>query len=218
MVEVVIRTVVYNTNLIDGSKITTYKDLLNPQYKGKITMDDPSVTGPGNAVIAHLGYSLWGETETVDFLRRLIRDQGMDIQRDDRIQMESVARGKFAIAFSPLPDIAAEFLSIGAPVKFSLVKEDNRITSAAAALGVPDRFAHPNATKVFINWLLTKEGQTIFSQSFGNPSSRADVPTKDFSPLLVPVAGAKYHSELDSLAERNKWLDIAKKVMKEETK
>lgn len=216
MIEVVIRTVVYNTNLIDGSRITNYKDLLNPLYKGKITMDDPSVTGPANGVMAHLGYSLWGETETVDFLRRLIRDQGIYIQRDNRIQMESVARGKYAIAFSPVPDLAAEFLSLGAPVKLALVKEDNRITSAAGAMGVPSRIAHPNATKVFINWLLTKEGQTIFSQSFGNPSSRADVPTRDFNQLLVPVTGEKYYRDLDSLLpEGRKWLDIAKKVMAE---
>ncbi len=218
MIGVVIRTVVYNTSLIDGTKITTYKDLLSPQYRGKITMDDASVTGPGNAVISHLGHSLWGEAATVDFLRKLIRDQGTDIQRDDRMQMESVARGKYAIAFAPLPDMAAEFMSLGAPVKFSLVKEDNRITSAAGALGVPSHMAHPNAAKVFINWLLTKEGQTIFSQSFGNPSSRADVPTKDFNPLIVPVAGEKYHSELESMAERGKWLALAKKIKEEASK
>ena len=215
MIEVVIRTVVYNTNLIDGSKITTYKDLLHPQYKGKMTMDDPSVTGPANGVMTHLGHSLWGETETVDFLRRLIRDQGIDIQRDDRIQMESVARGKFAIALCPLPDLSAEFMSLGAPVKSSLVKEDNRLATAAGVVGVPSQSAHPNATRVFINWLLTKEGQTLFSQSFGNPSSRADVSTKDFSALLVPVAGKKYYSEMDALAHRAKWLGIAKKVMSE---
>ncbi len=215
MIEVVIRTVVYNTNLIDGSKITSYKDLLEPQYKGKITMDDPSVTGPANGVLTHLGHSLWGETETVDFLRRLIRDQGIDIQRDDRIQMESVARGKYAVALCPLPDLSAEFISLGAPVKPSLVKEDNRLATAAGVLGVPGQIAHPNAARVFINWLLTKEGQTLFSQSFGNPSSRADVSTKEFSPLLVPVAGKKYYSEMDALAQRGKWLGIAKKVMSE---
>jgi len=82
-------------------------------------------------------------------------------------------------------------------------------------LGVPSQLSHPNATRVFVNWLLTKEGQTLFSQSFGNPSSRADVSTKDFNPLLVPVAGKKYYTELDALAHRAKWLGIAKKVMRE---
>ena len=39
------RGIIYNTGMIKKGEITTYKDLLKPQYKGKIIMNDPSVTG-----------------------------------------------------------------------------------------------------------------------------------------------------------------------------
>jgi len=37
---------------------------------------------------------------------------------------------------------------------------------------------HPNGTKVFVNWLLSKEGQEIFSRAIGQGTRRLDVDTK----------------------------------------
>ncbi|MBI2934121.1 MAG: ABC transporter substrate-binding protein [Chloroflexi bacterium] len=216
LISVTIRTIAYNVDLIREGELTSYEDLLKPQYKGKITLNDPTVTGPGNAAISHLGHSLWGEEKTVDFLRRLLRDQGAVVQRDNRVHMESVARGKYAIAVAPLPDLVAEFYELKAPVKAALVKEDNRLTAAAGALGVPTRFAHPNAATVLVNWLLTREGQSVFSRSWGNPATRADVPTEGINPLFVPVPGEKYFVEsADAMNARARWLQLAKKVIDE---
>ncbi len=213
-----IRTVVYNTGSIKEGEIASYKDLLKPQYKGKITLNDPLVTGTGNAGISHLGL-LWGEAETIDFLKRLVKDQEVVIQRDQRVHMESVARGKYAIALAPMAEQMAEFLSLAAPIKIALVKEDNRLTAGAGALGVPTKFAHPNAAAVFINWLLTKEGMTAFSGAFGNPSTRIDAPKDKFDPLLVPVPGEKYYAETEEVLDaRVKWMDLARKVIEENSK
>lgn len=214
MLALVIRTVVYNTDLVREGEITGYMDLLKPQYKGKITLNDPTVTGSGNAVIYHILYNLWGEQKTADFLRRLILEQDVVIQRDNRIHMETVAKGKYAIGLAPLPDLVAEFQQVKAPVKIALVEEDNRLTSAAGALGVPTEFAHPNAAKVFVNWLLSKEGQTVFVKAWGNPSTRLDVPTTDINPLFVPVPGKKYYLQTEEEVElRGKALDWSKNII-----
>ncbi len=184
-----------------------------------MTLNDPSVTGAGNAAIAHIGYNLWGEAETVDFLKRLITDQEIVIQRDNRLHMESVARGKYAIGLAPWTQMVGEFLSLGAPIKLADVKEDNRITVSGGALAVPTQFAHPNAARVFVNWLLTKEGQTIFAKTFGSPSTRVDVPTDGIDPLFVPRPGQKYYTESEEwTAAQGKWLEIAKKIMDETAK
>ncbi len=219
LIGVNIRTLAYNTDLVKEGEITSYEDLLKPQYKGKITMNDPTVTGAGNAVISHLGHSLWGEEKTKTFLTRLIKEQNVEIQRDNRIHMESVARGKFAIAIAPLPDLVAEFTELKAPVKSALIKEDTRLTAAAGAMGVPTQFAHPNAAAVFVNWLLTKDGQTVFSQSWGNPATRADVTVEGINPLFVPQPGVKYFTEtVDAMNARNKWLTLSKKVIEDARK
>lgn len=214
MLALVIRTVVYNTDMVREGEITNYMDLLKPQYKGKITLNDPTVTGAGNAIIYHILYNLWGEQKTAEFLRRLILEQDVVIQRDNRIHMESVARGKYAIGFAPLPDLVAEFEEVKAPIKIAIVEEDNRLTSAAGALGVPTQFAHPNAAKVFINWLMSKEGQTVFVKAWGNPSIRLDVPTSGLNPLFVPVPGKKYYLQTEEEVElRGKALDWSKKII-----
>lgn len=37
---------------------------------------------------------------------------------------------------------------------------------------------HPNATKVFVNWFLSKEGQSAFLRALGQPTRRLDVDTQ----------------------------------------
>lgn len=214
LIGTVIRTVVYNTDLVKEGEITSYWDLLKPQYKGKITLNDPTVTGSGNAVIYHVLYNLWGEQKTAEFLKRLIIEQDVVIQRDNRIHMETVAKGKYAIALGPLPDLIAEFLDVKAPIKIALVEEDNRLTSAAGALGVPTQFAHPNAALVFINWILSKEGQTVFSKVWGNPSMRSDVSTEGLDPLFVPDPSKKYYLQTEEEVKlRGDALDWSKKII-----
>ena len=55
-----------------------------------------------------------------------------------------------------------------------------------------NRAPHPNAGKVFLNWLLTKDGQTAFSTGMGYVSRRVDVSTDHVPPYWVPKAGVKY--------------------------
>lgn len=216
MVGLVIRSIVYNTDLVKEGEITSFKDLLKPQYKGKITFGDPSVTGIGNALLYHLGDNLWGEAEATNFFRRLIKEQDVVIQRDNRLHVETVARGKYAIGLAPETAALAEFIELGAPVKVAMVGEDNRMSTAAGALGVATKFAHPNATIIFVNWLLSKEGQSFFAKSFGNPSTRLDVSTEGIDPLFIPRTGEKYYMETEeALAARGRWLEISKKVLDE---
>ncbi len=216
MIGLILRNVVYNTDVVKDGEITSFKDLLKPQYKDKIISNDPSMTGAFNSVITHLGYNLWGEAETVDFLKKLVKDQHMVIQRDNRILVESVARGKYAIGLAPMQQMVAEFLSAGAPLKLAKVKEENYLAASAGTIGVPTKFAHPNATIIFVNWLLTKEGQSLFATSFGSPSMRTDASTEGIDPLFIPVPGEKYYLEVEELTPvYGKWLELARAAMTE---
>ncbi len=58
-----------------------------------------------------------------------------------------------------------------------------------AVLALVNRAPHPNAARVYINWLLSKEGQTYFSKSQGYPSRRVDVPTEGLNPAYISVEG-----------------------------
>ncbi len=221
MVGSVMRGVVYNTTMVKDGEITSYKDLLKPQYKGKIVLNDPSIAGGGSTLFFHLGNNLWGEEESVNFLKKLIKDQEVMVQRDNRLHIEWIARGKYAIGVAPLREIVFQFASVGAPIKFAdSVKEENRLTVSTGTLGISSKTPHPKAAIVFANWLLTREGQSIFAPSFGSPSTRMDASTEGIDPLAIPARGEKYYidSEDEIVIAKSKWQDLAKKVVAEATK
>ncbi len=210
------RNIVYNTDQIKKGEITDYPDVLKPQYKGKITMNDPTVTGPGGDFMIHLAVNIWDLERAKDYLRQLIKQQDTVIERDNRIQVETVARGKYSIGIAPNPDNLATFLNLKAPLEAVIFKEGVRVTSAAGAFSLPKQLAHPKATKLFVNWLLTKEGQTVFSKGFGNPSLRNDVPTSDFNPIFLPQPGEKIFPDSEEFLSRTtEVLAAAKQVVDE---
>ncbi len=74
--------------------------------------------------------------------------------------------------------------------------------------------AHPDAAKLFVNWLLTKEGQTVFSKGVGSPSFRMDVTTEGFNPMFLPQQGEKvFLDSEDFLRHTDEVLKMAKQVI-----
>ena len=53
-----------------------------------------------------------------------------------------------------------------------------RVGITPANLAVLKNPPHPNAAKVFVNWLLSKEGQSAVTKALGQPTRRFDVDTK----------------------------------------
>ncbi|MBI4334304.1 MAG: extracellular solute-binding protein [Chloroflexi bacterium] len=217
MISSVQRQISYNTDMIKEGEITAYKDLLKPQYKGKIAMADPTLTGTANALFSHLALQLWNLDEASDYLRRLLRDQETVIQREHRIVVEWVARGKYPVGLSGQQETVAEFLKMGAPMTVVVQKEGHAVDVAAGALGLPRVSPHPNAAAVFVNWILTREGQTLFAiKGYGSPSRRLDVSTEGIHPLFVPRPGEKlFDSDEDNIAARGKMMDVARKIIEE---
>ncbi len=219
MVSIAQRYIMYNTEKIRKGEIITYRDVLKPQYKGKITMRDPSLAGAGTALLSLLGLRIWNLEEAKDFLRQLIVQQEVVMQRDARILVESVARGKFAVCLGPSADVFAEFLDAGAPVDVVIAKEGTAVSAAAGVLAVPVKFGNPHAAKVFINWLLTKEGQTVFARSFGVASMRVDVPSEGIPATFLIQPGEKLFLEDEEITLfKGEMTNIAKKIIEEAAK
>ncbi|MBI4332600.1 MAG: ABC transporter substrate-binding protein [Chloroflexi bacterium] len=206
--------IIYNTDMVKQGEITTYTDLLKPQYKGKITLNDPTVTGVANFLVTYLAYGIWDVDRAKDFLKRLIVEQGVVIQRDDRVHVESVAKGKFSVGVAARNPILEEFLRAGAPVAVVDIKDGTAASTGSGAMAVPPRGPHPNAAAVFVNWLLTKEGQTVFSKGFGSPSLRTDVSTEGLHPAFVPRQGEKIFMQNEQTSlKAGDMLAVAKQII-----
>lgn len=211
------RRILYNTELVRPDEITGYKDLLKPQYKDKIILNDPTVTGAGVGWFADLARDLWNLEEASEFLRQLIRQQNVAIVRDNRMVVEQVARGKYSVGIAPTSDMVAEFIHIKAPLNFVVLKEGVLVAPGGGAMGLAVDPPHSNATTLFVNWLLTKEGQKLFAiQGFGSPSFRQDVPVEGLPPILLLTPGEKFWVDTEEInIFRSEMLGVSKKVIEE---
>lgn len=203
---------VRNTDMIKEGEITGFRDILNPTYKGKMVMTDPSTPGSSNAFMTHLAKNLYDQEKAIEFLKELMKLDTV-VTRDMRQQAEWLARGKYALAIGPDSKETAAFIEVGAPLALIWPKEGAYTSSVGGSFGVPVQSPHPNATTVFVNWLLTREGQTVFSQGFGLPSNRTDVPNLTHPKLLPPKDLKIYRANEDYIKLQGRMISTSQEVM-----
>ncbi len=166
-------TIWYNSDLAKPEEVTSYDDLLQPKWKGKMVILDPRTQGSGESMWAFL-WRIKGE----GYLRKLAA-QEMIVGRNLRQLAETVARGKASLSIGVSYYSYQPFIKAGLPIKtLPVPKEGIYASSGSGNLAILRNAPHPNATKVFVNWLLSKEGQTIFTNAMGQPTRRFDVDTQ----------------------------------------
>jgi ABC-type Fe3+ transport system substrate-binding protein len=113
-----------------------------------------------------------------EYLKKLV-GQDLQLSQNQRLLAESLAREKLAVTIGVSYYTYRSFLDAGQPVKaLPIFKEGSYGTSGSGNLAIIKNRPHPNATKVFVNWLLSKEGQEIWTKSLSQPTRRLDVETK----------------------------------------
>ena len=163
----------HNPTLLKPEEVRSYDELLNPKWKGKIGILDPRSAGAGTATWAFF-LKIKGE----EWLKKLAA-QEMFLSRDQRQLADSLAKGKTAITIGLTYYTFAPFLKAGLPVKpLPDMKEGTYTSCGSSATSIVKNSPHPNATKVFINWLFSKEGQEIYGKAMGQATRRLDVDTK----------------------------------------
>lgn len=182
---------IYNPTQVKAEEVDELEEVLNPKWKGKIALQDPIPSGSGNGVFRWL-WAVLGPEKATDYYRKL-RAQAAVIDRDQRRQIEWVAQGKYPINFGPgtvMYQLAQRGLKFGVIAEF---KDQGAYTTPGfgSAMYI-NRAPHPNAGKVFLNWLLSKPGQTDFSRAMGYASRRVDVPKDHVPDYWIPRKGGKY--------------------------
>jgi len=181
-------TLFVNPKVVKPESITSYKDLLNPKFKGKIVMDDPTTAGPGQATFTF--FYLHPDLGP-NFIRALAKQEPLAL-KDYNQEMDGIAKGKFLVLIGVSDIFAQGRMEAGMPIAIldpHKIKEGSDTGCVDGALTMFNRAPHPNAAKVYINWLLSKEGQTAYALLNGNISTRLDVPTGQ-SLWRVPIPGS----------------------------
>ena len=187
--------ITYNTKLVNPSEIKSYWDLLNPKWKGKIVSVDPLVSGPISA--AHIFFYKQADLGA-EFLRRLHADTDIAIVRSNEQMLDWLSAGKFAFGIGAR-DVDTAMMQ-GLPLMQFLpgsLKEGSSVTAYNGTLSYFNRAPHPNAAKVAVNWLLSREGQTAWldaNQRTGGlyDSLREDISKEKVNERARRVKGAKF--------------------------
>jgi ABC-type Fe3+ transport system substrate-binding protein len=156
---------------------------------------DPLVSGPISAaeIFFYKHPDLGAE-----FIRRLFGNTDMTILRSNEQLLDWLSAGKYSFGIGAR-DVDTAIMQ-GLPLdQFSpgSLKEGSSVTAYNGTLSYFNRAPHPNAAKVAVNWLLSKEGQTAWldaNQKSGGryDSLREDISKEKVSRLARRVKGAKF--------------------------
>jgi iron(III) transport system substrate-binding protein len=166
-------SIYYNTQLVKPQDVRSYQDLLDPKWKGKIGLRDPRVPGGGLAMWAFL-LDLKGE----EYIKKLAQ-QEMFVSRNARQIADALAKGNLSLTIGVGHRDFDSFLEANLPVKhLPTLKEGTYVSGGNGIVGILKGAPHPNAAKVFFNWLLSREGQELHGKTAQQPTRRLDVATK----------------------------------------
>ena len=208
-----VNIVTVNSDMVKPDEIKSYYDLLEPKWRGKVLLNDPTVTGIGFNSFSAL---VLNKALDLDFFRQLASHQN-PILRDQRLQVDWLARGRYPVALWARSVHVAEYQQAGAPVAYAYPKEGTHLSTDGGNVVLVNKAPHPNAARIFLNWLLSKEGQTFMQEGLLQQSAREDIPTKSMGAESLRQQGKKYlmdpnDSERWVLEEQGKYLEMAQQI------
>ena len=162
----------YNSSQAEPSEIRSFDDLLNPKWKGRIGLLDPRNPGSGQNT-----WSFLWKTKGEEYLTKLAQ-QDLLLNQNLRQLADGLAKGKLAFTLGLSHYTYEPFIKAGLPVKpVTRVREGAHANNGSGVITVIKNPPHPNAAKIFVNWLLGKEGQELYGKAMTQGTRRLDVST-----------------------------------------
>jgi len=208
----------YNTEKIKEAEIATLikqTDVFDPRWKGKIAgqgIGDPSG-------IRQMIDSYFEPDRGPEWVKRYMLNTGVTFSDDRRILETWLVNGRFPLQF--VATGTEEYVALakkGMPIKARYLVKKAGVLRASGSGCCISAFAnppHPHAAKLFINWFLTKEGQTLTHTLIPNldrSSLRNDIPFGEVTPQQRRGFGKEYAfpdsepTSGDKTEEVQKWI------------
>ena len=168
----------YNKNLVAASEAPrSHQDLLDPKWKGKIGMD------PTDIEWYMIQIHLLGKEKGREFMKKFAQ-QDIQFRRGHTLLGQLLTAGEFSLIMTLRDNTAYQFMKKGGPIDWVAIEPV--IPSPANAVALPKQPPHPNAARLFIDYILSREGQEVM-RSLGRNTTRTDV-----DPLLERIKNLRY--------------------------
>lgn len=176
------RSLAYNTQLVPADKVPhTHKDLLDPRWKGQLVWHPNSIAG-GYGFIGVVLKSM-GEESGMRYLRELAKQNIVPLPVAARAVLDRVIAGEYAMGLDMNSSHAVISAALGAPVRFVPL---DPVTMTMQIAGISRGAPHPNAARLFLDFMISRAGQEVFADVDYIPM-RPDVAAK--SPEVKPDQG-----------------------------
>jgi iron(III) transport system substrate-binding protein len=195
----------YNTKLVNPKEFKSYWDFLDPKWKGKIEARDVRRPGPGSG---NMRFFYHHSDIGPAFIKRLFSEMEISLFRDYRQGPDWLATGKYAICFFCDVDVLKQQ---GLPVDTfgpKVFKEGGGLVQQFGTLALMSHAPHPNAARVFINWLLSRKGQIALQKRLAQAESPADSLRIDIAKDDVPVTSRRLEGIKYLDTGRPDWIDM----------
>jgi iron(III) transport system substrate-binding protein len=187
----------YNTDLVKKESLPkTYRDLLKPEWKGKLGIEAEDFDWFAQVVLG------LGEGEGLKLFRDIVATNGISVRKGHTLLNNLVAAGEVPLALTVYGFTAEQAKRKGAPVDWFIIPP---LVARPTGAGVARYSPHPHAAVLFFDFLIGEAQPILASRQFVSPSRKIESPfTK--GPLQLIDSGLM-------LDQAQKWQDLYQKTI-----
>ena len=180
----------YNTKVINKASLPkTYRDLLDPKWKGKL-----GVEGKDEDWFASVVDVMGGGETGLKFFRDLVATNGLSVRQGHTLLNNLVISGEVPLALNIYNYMPEQAKKKGAPIDWFAIEP---AIARSNGVGVARHAPHPNAAMLFYEYLLGEAQQYFVSMDYVPSNTKVTSPLKGIRILQANPAR--------SLDESDKW-------------
>jgi len=168
----------YNTHRAKADDVKSWWDLTQSKWKGLMIGYDPSIAGTARNA---LWYMYKNPSLGPEFMNKLFGEMEITFSRNHRQAVDWLA-GKAALCIACNDAENAKDQGLPVDIVTHTLKEGDYVAGGQGVVSLITPTPHPNAARIFLNWFLSREGQTLFQElsvksgQLNANSRRMDIP------------------------------------------